>query len=486
MNKKTIAAILALVIVFTTLSAGVAIAEKPEISDFGSSMSEFEFPESTSLPPLSLEMSNVNTANPDASLLEVDLGQPNDLENTAFALYPSVPDELTTRSAPTTNSASRAGQYSIDENTAYTHSLSAWDDWNVYICQVAASGHATAFLHSTSAMDFRLIVQVYDSTFSTLKSEDESIISRSIYQGQRVRKSVVAGDIVVIGIEMNPDSSFVANSYQVGVVRNSVGGWTYEINEQPGQAPSLGATSPSGTILSSETDNAFDVDWYKFTHTDTTSYPVIAYAATSNNIKAALYQESGGVLYKVKDLTNNSTWSAYASNAENTYYVVVYSTNYTIGDYLLGVASEKIYLSNRIIVIDFSGITGDQGAKSYFSMGSRQTARYGIMGNVTLKDTKGNPIPNFQYAVIFASQMGSSGYTPIASDVRTTNSNGVGSAVLSIPAYASMFFYTDYIKPYDHHVNGARVIVNLPDGFTPQSSFNYKDFWHYGGQTWVG
>ena len=177
-------------------------------------------------------------------------------------------------------SVTRAGQLPINPNTIYTHSLSSASDYWEYVCQAPSSGHATAFLDSTSAMDYYLEMAILDSSGS-LRHYDISEVSRSIYHGQRVRLPVEAGDIVFIYITMSSNSSFVQNSYNFGVVLSAAD--QTEPNEQPDIALNLG-TAGNAAVWSTSIDNSFDVDWFRFSHSDVARLPRVAFLASSNDI----------------------------------------------------------------------------------------------------------------------------------------------------------------------------------------------------------
>lgn len=244
----------------------------------------------------------------------------------------------------------------------YTHSLSSASDYWVYLCEVPSAGHATAFLDSTSAMDFYMEVQILDSAFN-VKNAGISEISRSVYNGQCVRLPVAAGDYVAIYIDMSSNSSFVQNSYNFGVIVNAAD--PSEPNEQPDIALNLG-TAGSATVWSSSLDNSFDVDWFRFSHTDVTCLPRVAFAAASTDIHAAVYKMVNETLTKVMNIENTGTWTTINNNANTTYYMVVFSTDLGAGSYQIGTGASKIYLLDGRVIVDLSNAGSDTSNPTSF------------------------------------------------------------------------------------------------------------------------
>ena len=498
MYKKTLRNVLSLVIAFVMLAPGSAFAAYSSIEDPSADpISELTLPAlpdviselNSEFSPLDIsDLKQLRTTN--ANLPVVDADSVNDKSDfdLKFSNTQSENDRAT-KNSPV--SVTRAGQINIVHNTIYTHSLSSASDYWVYLCEVPSDGHATAFLDSASAMDFYMEVQILDSTLSVVKYADISEMSRSVYNGQRVRLPVESGDYVAIYIDMSSNSSFVQNSYNFGVIVNAAD--PSEPNEQPDIALNLG-TAGSATVWSSSLDNSFDVDWFRFSHNDVARLPRVAFAAASTDIHAAVYKMVNGTLTKVMNIENTGTWTTINNNANTTYYMVVYSTNLGAGSYQIGTGASLIYLLDGRVIVDLSNAGGDTSDPTSFGgQGSRPTVRYNTTGTITLRDSRGNPIPSLQYQIRFYTIYNGASGNPglIGYTTYTTNASGTGSAYTEIevwPTSSSLFF-----KYSGYRYCPARISVQLPDGLNAElmsggpsgdiapTGYAYRDAWHYGG-----
>lgn len=499
MYKKTMKNILSLVLAFAMLATGSAFAADTSvvdpsaisaselapldlsdvIADLNSEFSPLEIPDT--------DTEQWQTIQANLPVIDADsIDEKSDFD-LSFSDIQSENDRVTMNSPAST---ARAGRLPIDPNTMYTHSLSSASDYWEYQTQVPSGGHATAFLDSSSAMDFYLEMVVYDSS-GAFKYFDTSEVSRSIYQGQRVRLPVVAGDFVVIYIAKSDNSNFVANSYNLGVIVNNAD--ASEPNEQPQDALNLG-TAGTATVWSSSLDNSFDVDWFTFTHNDVARLPRVAFAASSTDIHASVYKMVNGTLSKVTDIANTGSWTTINNNANTTYYMVVYSKNLGAGSYQIGTGASLIYLLDGRVIVDLSKAGGDTSSPTSFgSGGSRPTVRRNTTGTITLSDSRGNPIQSLQYQIgVYTIYYGASGNPGlIGYSTYTTNASGTGSAYTDIelwPTSSPLFFN---VGGYSYCP--ARISVILPTGLTAELKFGgpsggiaptgyaYIDAWHYGG-----
>lgn len=487
MYKKTLSAILSFVIIISSLSSSIALADGLDNRTSDISASTFDFTEPNPFQPISQDATtDLTSMYPVLNLPVVSANK----SNTNFALDTSILDSELQSTAPSMN---RAGQYLINENYLYSHSLSSAQDWNIYICEITTTGYATAILRSSSAMDFNMIVQVYDSTFTYLLSEDTSNIKTAIYSGQSIRKYVTAGQYLVIGAEAD-GNTFVANSYQVGVVRQAyISQDVYEPNNHPDNVDYLGVLTPSQGILSDSytlIDSAYDVDWYSF---DCSSqykgyYPYLAFVADTG-IKATLFtRATNGDMVKIRDLPNNGLWNTYNNATVCTYYVAVYSPTFNTGSYALGLSLYEIYRAENAVYVSFSSVNGDRPSKDYGN-GTNPVVAQAVSGSITIKDSGGNPVSNFPIGINFRT------YAPLGNDavigqaVVTTGSTGVAYFAINIPVWQwdGLFnFHHYYMKPYEVYRNYADLMVIMVAVNYNNYGTTAKAIYHYGAEDYVG
>ena len=211
-------------------------------------------------------------------------------------------------------------------------------------------------------------------------------------------------------------------------------------------------------------------------------------------IHASVYKMVNGALTKVMDIANTGLWTTINTNANTTYYMVVYSTNLGGGSYQIGTGASLIYLLDGRVIVDLSNAGGDTSDPTSFGSGSSlPTVRNNTTGTITLRDSRGNPIPSLQYQIRFYTIYNGASGNPglIGYTTYTTNTSGTGSASTGIelwPTSSSLFY-----KDSGHRYCPARISVALPDGVnaelmfgnftggTAPSGYVYRDAWHYGG-----
>ena len=481
MNKKILSLLMVVMILFTLTPVSIATSvttESTEVLDI--SALEFSDTISDMYSPIELPeeaVCNVQIGSLPAASLDV-AAKSTSLALSTFSSNVNTIDSETT----STKSASAGGTYWISENYLYSDSLASASDYNAYLCEISANCEATAFVDSSSSMDFSLEMLIFtDTSMNTLRTDAYSAVNASPYGGQRIRKQVYAGEVVAFIVSKNPNSTFTNNSYNLGVLTQTS---VSDTNNHPDGATwhsiSLTANVLSGNSI--QLDSVYDVDWYVFNYVgSSTHYPTVAFASGSNSIAATIYTRgSNGQMTKVKDIYNDGVYRDIRNLTTQTYYIAVYTTSNVTGGYALATQLQPVYFVEKLVKISLQAY-GDIYSPNNFGYGVRETSRYKSTVSVTIRDTKNNLVTDFPFAVSFDS--GSLG--PIAAASLTTNSSGSASTVLTLTVLPSTYFARYRVSSNTVHLyQQAKVKVTLPSGFScTYSGDAEQDVYHFGGTT---
>lgn len=273
------------------------------------------------------------------------------------------------------------------------------------IGSVEVDANITLMGHSN--MRYTMGIWVYDSTLTDLKYS--AVISDQIdWFGNTnyYRVPVGANQRLVLHIESYSNATYVdGDRYSFSVDITEYGVSTrdiYENNNHYTQAYALPNMSESfGSTYGAYLDSVNDVDWYTvdFNYDYPSLYPSFQLWGEQQTLTAKVFRVENGWLSYVGSLDNDSSrGKAFELEEPARYYIAVYTKGAETGAYTLRHRITPHYLTDESVYIYMSDIKGDVTGLPI--IGST-VSRNWVKGNITCKDTKGNPAGGLGIQILY-------------------------------------------------------------------------------------